>query len=79
MGIKFNYLLIIEYLRPTLFSKQLFKFSNIHKSELFYLWINNFMFKLDNKIIFLFYNMIVYKIKIDLYLKLIFIKIHVCL
>jgi len=35
--------------------------------------------KLDYKIIFLLYNMIVYKSKIDFYLKLIFIKIHVSL
>jgi hypothetical protein len=37
------------------------------------------MVKLDYKIIYLFYNIIVYKSKIDLYLKLIFIKIHVSL
>ena len=38
-----------------------------------------FMVKLDYKIIFLLYNMIVYKSKINFYLKLIFIKIHVSL
>jgi len=37
------------------------------------------MVKLDYKIIFLLYNMIVYKSKIDFYLKLIFIKIHASL
>jgi len=38
--------------------------------------INN-MLKLDYKIIFLLFNMIVYKSKINFYLKLTFIKIHV--
>jgi len=37
------------------------------------------MVKLDYKIIFLLYNMIVYNSKIDFHLKLIFIKIHVSL
>jgi len=37
------------------------------------------MVKIDYKIIFLLYNMIAYKSKIDFYLKLIFIKIHVSL
>jgi len=37
------------------------------------------MVKLDYKIIFLLYNMIFYKSKIDFYLELIFINIHVSL
>jgi len=37
------------------------------------------MVKLDYKIIFILYNMIVYKIEIYFYLKLIFIKIYVSL